>query len=95
MSGPRGSPWTRSSNSVPSPTRPTRASAADRGVRPTKTKVLIEENLPRKLAGYLQPHESRTVRLEPCGDETRAPIQRRTVELAENPGGLEAKPFAI
>jgi hypothetical protein len=33
--GPRGSPWTRSSGVVDFLTRPTRASAADQGVRPT------------------------------------------------------------
>ena len=34
--GPRGSPWTRSSGSVYFISRPTRASAADQGVRPTR-----------------------------------------------------------
>jgi hypothetical protein len=33
--GPRGSPWTRSSGVVDFLTRPTRASPADQGVRPT------------------------------------------------------------
>ena len=33
--GPRGSPWTRSSGFVDFLTRPTKASAADQGVRPT------------------------------------------------------------
>jgi hypothetical protein len=33
--GPRGSPWTRSSRLTDFSSRPTRASAADQGVRPT------------------------------------------------------------
>ena len=45
--GPRGSPWTRSSGVVDFLTRPTRASAADQGVRPT---YVFYGTLPRNLS---------------------------------------------
>jgi hypothetical protein len=43
--GPRGSPWTRSSGFVDFFDKPTRASAADQGVRPTSLAKFSENQV--------------------------------------------------